>query len=101
MPSFLVLGAAGQLGSELTRLLPADDTLALTREQLDITDFAHLSSVLRQVRPKVVFNCTGFVKVDAAEENPEEAWREKRVAVGVLGEECPRHETTLVPQRHH
>ncbi len=96
MPSFLVLGAAGQLGSEVARLLPADDTVALTREQLDITNFAQLSTVLNEVRPKIVFNCTGFVRVDEAEEKPEEAWRVNALAVLVLARECARQDATLV-----
>ncbi len=96
MAHFLVLGAAGQVGSELVRLLPEGDKIALTREQLDVTHFEQLHATITSVHPKVVFNCTGFVKVDEAEENWEEAWRVNALAVLVMAKACAEVDATLV-----
>jgi dTDP-4-dehydrorhamnose reductase len=57
MAEFVVLGARGQLGSEVVRLLPAEATAAFPREQLDITDFLRVAETLRSLRPRCVFNC--------------------------------------------
>lgn len=96
MPRFLVLGAGGQLGSELVEILPVDETVALTREQLDITDFGKVKDTLTKFRPLVVFNCAGFVRVDDAEEKVEEAWRVNAFAVLFLAKICAELDVTLV-----
>lgn len=96
MPRFLVLGASGQLGSELVKLLPPDETVALTREQLDVTNFAKVQATLRENQPSVVFNCTGFVRVDDAEDNPEEAWKVNALAVLFLAKLCAEMDAIFV-----
>lgn len=96
MPNFIVLGAAGQLGSELIKLLPPDETKALTREQLDITDFERMKAVLKELRPQVVFNCAAFVRVDDAEDFPDEALRVNSLAVLHLAKLCADLDATLV-----
>ncbi len=67
----LITGAAGQLGSDLGALLP--DAVALTREQLSITDADGVLTALRRARPEVVFNCAAYNAVDRAESEPEAA----------------------------
>ena len=38
MTRYLVTGAGGQLGADLTRLLPPGDAVGLTRAELDVAD---------------------------------------------------------------
>ena len=61
----LVLGAGGQLGSELMRLLP--DAVGLTHRDLSVTDLPGLDRACKEHRPEVVFNCAAYNAVDAAE----------------------------------
>jgi len=67
----LVLGAGGQLGSDLARLVPG--AVAMTREQLSVTDAAGVRAALERHRPDVVFNCAAYNPVDRAETEPERA----------------------------
>jgi len=67
----LVLGAGGQLGSDLARLVPG--AVAMTREQLSVTDAAGVRAALERHRPEVVFNCAAYNPVDRAETEPERA----------------------------
>ena len=69
----LVLGAGGQLGSELMRLLP--DAIGLTHRQLSVTDLPGLGGACREHRPQVVFNCAAYNAVDTAEAEPDQAYR--------------------------
>jgi dTDP-4-dehydrorhamnose reductase len=96
MPHFVVLGAGGQLGSELASLLPKEETVALTHEDLDITDFSKVQATLMVLRPRIVFNCAAFVRVDDAEERVEEAWRVNAFAVLFLSKICAELGATLV-----
>jgi len=68
---WLVTGAAGMLGRDLTALLTArgEEFTALTRADLDITDGAAAASAISAVKPDVVVNCAAWTAVDAAEEN--------------------------------
>ena len=64
----LVLGAAGQLGSELVRLLPG--AVGLTHHDLSVSDRAGVLRACLELRPDVVFNCAAYNAVDRAEAEP-------------------------------
>jgi len=64
-----VLGAGGQLGSDLAQLVPG--AVALTREQLSVADIPGLRAALERYRPEMVFNCAAYNPVDRAETEPE------------------------------
>ena len=69
MTSWLITGASGMLGQDLTALLRERDAdfTALDRRQLDITDPAAVTAIVRQVRPGIVVNCAAWTAVDDAE----------------------------------
>lgn len=69
MSRWLVTGAAGMLGRDVSALLEkhGEDVTALGRAELDITDAAAVSDALAQHRPAVVVNCAGWTAVDDAE----------------------------------
>lgn len=69
----MVLGAGGQLGSELIRLLP--DAIGLTHRELSVTDLPGLGRACQEHRPQVVFNCAAYNAVDTAETEPDLAYR--------------------------
>jgi dTDP-4-dehydrorhamnose reductase len=75
MTKWLVTGAGGMLGRDLTALLRARgaEFTALSRADLDITDAAAVSAAVRAAQPDVVVNCAAWTAVDAAEEHEDEA----------------------------
>jgi dTDP-4-dehydrorhamnose reductase len=90
----LVLGAGGQLGSELVRLIP--DAVGLTREELSVTDRASLDRALRQFEPHVVFNCAAYNAVDRAETEPGLAQAVNSIGAAAVGAACRQHGAHLV-----
>ncbi|MGH9381048.1 MAG: dTDP-4-dehydrorhamnose reductase [Thermoanaerobaculia bacterium] len=104
---FLILGANGQLGRELTVALSAlGEVLTATRDgraapgQTALAaDLAHpeqLVDVLRRARPDVVANAAAYTAVDRAEEEPELARLVNAEAPGVLAAEAARAGALLV-----
>lgn len=73
-----VIGAAGQLGSDLVK---AFDAVPLTHEEADVSDPKSLD-ILGDIEPDVVINTAAYVKVDDAEVEAEEAFRVN--AIGAL-----------------
>ena len=72
MKKVLVLGAAGQLGSFLLRRYSEDAEISLvgySRQELDITNFDQIESILDQECPFAVVNAAAYTNVDKAESN--------------------------------
>jgi dTDP-4-dehydrorhamnose reductase len=69
MTGWLVTGAAGMLGRDVTRLARASgaDVTGLARGELDITDAASVLAAVRELRPDIVVNCAAWTAVDGAE----------------------------------
>ena len=84
----LVTGAAGQVGWELARLLPAlGDVVAIDVEEMDLARPDDIRRVLRELRPDVVVNPGAYTAVDKAESEPELARLINGLAPGVMAEE--------------
>jgi len=64
-----VLGATGQLGSELLELW-GEAAVGLTREELDLSDPSTIEATLETIAPEVVVNATAYNQVDKAESEP-------------------------------
>src|SRR5437879_13312 len=80
----VVLGARGQLGSDLVRAAVARglDVVPLGHEEVDVTRAEDVLRALDQVRPSVVINSAAFHQLDRCEEDPHQAYEVN--AVGAL-----------------
>jgi dTDP-4-dehydrorhamnose reductase len=67
----LITGAGGQLGSDLTDLLPG--AAAFGHRELPVDDAAAVRLAIETARPEVVFNAAADNAVDAAEADPASA----------------------------
>jgi dTDP-4-dehydrorhamnose reductase len=65
--SWLVVGAGGQLGSDLLLALRGHQAIGLTRQDLDVTNEQAVHAAIKQHRPDVVLNAAAYTAVDAAE----------------------------------
>jgi dTDP-4-dehydrorhamnose reductase len=92
----LLLGANGQLGTDLRRCLPDHEVVPITRADLDVEDHAHTRAVLIEARPEVVLNTTAYHRVDDCETYPELAYRANAFAVLNLARLANELDATLV-----
>ncbi len=79
-----MLGAGGQVGSELLRLAP--NARGYSHRELDITDTVALTEVLRPA--DVVLNCAAYTAVDRAESEPEAAFAGNETGPARLASAC-------------
>lgn len=94
---FAVLGANGQIGWELCRVLAAQgEVIPLQRPAIDLQAPEGLRARLREMAPDVVVNAAAYTAVDKAESEPEAAQRANGDAPTVLAEECARLGAWLV-----
>lgn len=105
-PRILLLGANGQVGTELRRSLAAvGDLVAATRsgeldgracERADCDDPSGLAALVERVRPDVVVNAAAYTAVDRAEQERDAAWRVNAEAPRILAGACARRGVRLV-----
>ncbi|AEH25428.1 dTDP-4-dehydrorhamnose reductase [Pyrococcus yayanosii] len=79
-----VIGATGQLGSDIVEVLSEDPTfevIPLTHDDVDVTIPESLK-VIERIKPEVIINTAAYVRVDDSELYPEEAFKVN--AIGAL-----------------
>ncbi len=90
-----VVGAFGQLGSDLIPLL-GDRAIALGHADIEITDPASVTIALDAARPTHVINCAAYNLVDRAEDEPEAAQRVNTSGPQHLADYCARSGIVLM-----
>lgn len=70
MKKIVILGANGQLGTELVHLLfsTSDTIIALSSAQLDITKRRDVTDKIKEVQPDIIIDAAAYTKVDNAED---------------------------------
>ena len=66
----LILGARGNLGSQLIPVFSADyEVVAWDRDEIDITDSKQLEKSVRAIEPDIIINAVAYNAVDKCEES--------------------------------
>lgn len=95
MIKVLVTGANGLLGQAVapqlvTKVKDRSDLLALTRQELDITNVAKVAEVMTAFNPQLVINCAALAAVDTCEREPKRAQLINGQAAGDLAAQAQR-----------
>ncbi|MBI4126441.1 MAG: dTDP-4-dehydrorhamnose reductase [Deltaproteobacteria bacterium] len=88
----LVMGANGQLGSDLKKF----EIIPFTRRDVDVSDFKTLHTALKSVTFDVLVNCASYNRVNDAEGHAEEAFRINASAVGEMAVACRKKRARFV-----
>src|SRR5689334_11979074 len=92
----LLIGARGQLGSDLMRNNRGHQILAPAKEELDITNQEHVHAAISTARPDWVINTAAFHNVPLCEEQPGRALQVNCVAVRDLARACRSFDSRLM-----
>jgi dTDP-4-dehydrorhamnose reductase len=96
MKRITLIGADGQLGSDLLETLSGEDVHPLYYPKFDVTHPEESGRVLREISPGFVINTSAFHRVDECESRPLEAFRVNAFAVRDLAMVCREIEAVLV-----
>lgn len=100
----LVLGASGQVGSELERQLEnvfsserqGYSVMFASRSSVDVTNLPALTGFLERSCPDWIINATAYTAVDEAETEVEYAYMVNEHAVRVMAEHCAARNSNLL-----
>lgn len=97
-PPILIVGIRGTLGRAFQRICTDRGmaTFGAGRQELDLCDPSSIDAVLRRVKPWAVINAAGYVKVDAAESDPEACRRDNVTGPVNLAAACRRRRLPFV-----
>lgn len=83
-----IIGARGQLGTDLVKVMADWSVIPLAHEDVDVCDAKAARQVLERVEPDVVVNTAAYNRVDECEEEVEKAFAVNAFAVRNVAEVC-------------
>jgi dTDP-4-dehydrorhamnose reductase len=90
-PAILLIGANGQVGRELKRMLPIlGDVTSLDRRQLDLRNADEIRNVIRALHPVLIVNAAAYTNVDKAESDRNLAHAINAQAPAVMAQEAKK-----------
>lgn len=82
----LITGANGQLGQEVSRLIP--DASRPGRNEMDMADPGAVGRTLDEIQPDLIFNCAAMTDVDGCEKDRNSAYMINSVSPSVIAQYC-------------
>lgn len=93
----LLTGKNGLLGRDCFEVFPKKhEVLALSRQELDITEPTQVEVAISRFRPEVIVNCAAFTQVDLCETERDQAVQMNITGPGNLALSAARHGALLV-----
>jgi dTDP-4-dehydrorhamnose reductase len=96
MMKIVLIGADGQLGSDLAQFLKDEELFPFVYPELDITNVSKTRTQLADLSPDITINTAAYHKVDECEDCPERAFTLNAVAVRDLALTCRELDSVLV-----
>ena len=95
----LLIGANGQLGSDINKVFSADSAYQLiptVREEIDITKTEDIQNALKKYSPEMIISTAAFHRVDVCENEPDKAYQVNALAISALAKICHAQNIILV-----
>ncbi len=91
----ILIGADGQLGTDLQKIIPSKELIPLTIADIDVTDNAQVERVILKYKPDAIINTAAFHRVDDCENQDEMALKVNGIGVKNLCLACKKDNVTL------
>jgi dTDP-4-dehydrorhamnose reductase len=96
MQKILLTGVNGQVGHALRTKFSHQEVIALSRQQLDLSNIHDIRRIVREIKPDLIINPAAYTAVDKAESEPELAFAINAIAPQILAEEAARLNAALI-----
>jgi dTDP-4-dehydrorhamnose reductase len=97
IPTILLTGKNGQVGRELTAMLPGiGNLIAVGRDELDLSKPDDIRNLIRKINPQLIVNAAAYTAVDKAESEESLATAINAEAPGLMAEEAKKIGAALV-----
>ncbi len=91
-----IIGADGQLGTDLCKVIPQEEQLPLTIKDIDITNKDQAFAVIKKLNPDYVINTAAYHHVDKCEEDETPAFQVNTFGSKNLAQVCKEVGAVLV-----
>lgn len=91
-----VIGANGQLGSDLVSALKGDEIIPLTHSDVEVSDFNSVSEMFKKYKPQIVINTAAFHNVPECEKDDLKAFIINGLGPKFLSQNCVTHNCILL-----
>lgn len=92
----VVIGAKGQLGSDLVKAFDNYQCIPLTHQDIEVVDQEQCAEVIEKLAPDAVINTGAFHQVDACERDPQKAFLINTVGAKNVAEACTKAGATCI-----
>jgi len=98
MSRILIVGANGQLGTDMMKLAEKNGVTCkgIDYPDIDITKTGSVRSVVDAEKPSIIINCAAFTAVDDCETKKEAAFKVNADGCGILAQESQRVKAKLI-----
>ena len=91
-----IIGANGQLGSDLVKAFSGHEVVAWTRADFDVRDPERVADHIASAHPDAVINTAAFHKTDACEDDPAQTFAVNAIAAQTVARACQRSGAAVV-----
>ncbi len=92
----LIIGADGQLGTDIQKAFDPQELIPLVLKDLDITSFDQAKTVIGKHKPDIIINTAAYHNVPQCEKNPEQAFQVNALGVRNLVELSEKNNIKLL-----
>lgn len=92
----LLTGAQGQVAQSIVQQNTSFDILALTRQELDITNHQQVFKTIQRTRPDIVINAAAYTAVDLAEKEQDLAYQINRDGADIIAKACALYHVPMI-----
>ncbi len=90
-----IIGAKGQLGSDLAKVFDGEEIRLFSHNDLDVTNYNSLNYLI-SLKPDIIINTAAFHKTDDCEDNPEKTFAVNTIGARNVERACKRSGATVV-----
>lgn len=92
----LIIGANGQLGTDIVKVLHSEEVIPLTHEDIEVAEEGFVRKAMRPYQPEVVISTAAYHRVGDCERNDVKSFKVNAIGAKNLANVCKEKDAILV-----